>query len=79
MGAHGRTVHGYQPRRRHSGRDGRSRPSEVGLPCPGWTIVSSGSRSNSSVVTSRNSESKAAASFHVFPTPPGKAGIKVLH
>ena len=52
---------GHQPRARHSARCGRSAPSVVSLPCPGYTQVSSGSRSNSLAVTSPRRRSKASA------------------
>jgi drug/metabolite transporter (DMT)-like permease len=48
----------YQPRSRHSGRCGRSVPSVVSLPCPGYTQVSSGSRSKILVTTPSKSEAK---------------------
>jgi hypothetical protein len=62
----------YQPRSRHSSRCGRSAPSVVSLPCPGYTHVSSGSGPKSFSDTSLNSDWKRSGSFCVLPTPPGK-------
>ncbi len=61
----------YQPRSRHSARCGRSVPSVVSFPCPGYTQVLSGSRPNTFVTTPSYSEANRAGSFCVFPTPPG--------
>lgn len=62
----------YQPRARHSSRCGRSIPSVVDLPCPGWTTVSSGYFWKSLVDTSSKSCIKSWW-FFVFPIPPGKS------
>jgi len=50
VGASYRAVH--QPRSRHSARWGRSAPSVVSRPCPGYTHVASGSGLNRRSVTS---------------------------
>src|SRR6266478_7060948 len=63
---------GHQPRSRHSPRCGRSVPSVVSLPCPGYTQVASGSGPNRRLVTSVSNEVKSAGEF-VLPTPPGNS------
>src|SRR6185312_511779 len=62
----------HQPRSRHSPRCGRSVPSVVSLPCPGYTQVASGSWPNRRSVTSVSSEVKSSGEF-VLPTPPGNS------
>src|SRR6185437_1392825 len=62
----------HQPRSRHSPRCGRSVPSVVSLPCPGYTQVASGSWPNRRSVTSSISEVKSSGEL-VLPTPPGKS------
>src|ERR1700758_1247318 len=57
----------HQPRSRHSPRCGRSVPSVVSLPCPGYTQVASGSGPNRRSVTSVSSEVKSAGEL-VLPT-----------
>jgi hypothetical protein len=61
----------YQPRSAHSRRCGRSAPSVVSPPWPGYTQVASGSRSKIFSATPSCSDLKRAASFCVLPTPPG--------
>jgi hypothetical protein len=62
---------GYQPRSRHSARCGRSAPSVVSFPCPGYTQVASGSRPKIFATTPLYSEVKRSGSCCVLPTPPG--------
>jgi hypothetical protein len=45
----------------------------VSLPCPGYTQVSSGSRSKTFASTSPSSDSKSALLPCVLPTPPGNS------
>lgn len=66
-----RTGHIRHPRARHCGMEYRSLPSEVGLPWPGWTIVSSGSRSKILDFRSSMRDVKSVG-FVVRPGPPGK-------
>jgi DNA-binding transcriptional ArsR family regulator/uncharacterized protein YndB with AHSA1/START domain len=62
----------HQPRARHSSRWGRSFPSVVSLPCPGYTHVASGSWPNRRSLTSSSNELKSAGEL-VLPTPPGNS------
>jgi uncharacterized membrane protein YczE len=62
----------YQPRARHSSRWGRSTPSVVSLPCPGYTQVASGSGVNRRSVTSVSRKVKSSGEL-VLPTPPGNS------
>src|SRR5271166_605018 len=68
----GRGGGSHQPRSRHSPRCGRSAPSVVSLPCPGYTQVSSGSGPNRRSLTTLSSEVKSSDEF-VLPTPPGNS------
>jgi hypothetical protein len=61
----------YQPRSRHSARCGRSAPSVVSVPWPGYTQVASGSRPKSFSETPSYSVLNRFGSFCVLPTPPG--------
>src|SRR5215469_11894971 len=67
-----RALGPHQPRPRHSPRCGRSVPSVVSLPCPGYTQVASGSGPNRRSVTSVSSEVKSPVEL-VLPTPPGNS------
>ena len=64
----------YQPRVRHSVRCGRSVPSVVSSPWPGWTTVSSSKRPKILLSRSFIKEVKSSGLL-VLPGPPGKQAV----